>query len=138
MSESDSPTGVFPNEEVRPSQTRSVPLEVLLETGGPAPKPVKTIQAALTHWKRRLLDLSKRNRLLNFKSTPVSTIALLDELPAEVFRTLWLRDGSMKDASPVRVSIAKLAVGVPGEFTAPTDVPSDAALADGPPPLTAG
>lgn len=96
MSESDLPTGVPPNEEAQPSQTRSVPLDVVIDTARPAPKPVKTIQAALTHWKRRLLDLSKRNRLLNFKSTPVSTIALVDELPAEVFRTFWLRDGSMK------------------------------------------
>jgi very-short-patch-repair endonuclease len=96
MSESDSPSEAPSHEEPQPSQTHSLPLDVVIEATGSVPKPVKTIRAALTHWKRRLLDLSKRNRLLNFKSTPVSTIALVDEQPAEVFRTLWLRDGSMK------------------------------------------
>src|SRR5688572_2007627 len=96
MSESDSPTGASPHEEPQPLQARSLPLDVVIEAAVPVPRPVKTIQAALTHWKRRLLDLSKRNRLLNFKSTPVSTIALVDEQPPEVFRTLWVRDGSMK------------------------------------------
>src|SRR2546422_3106153 len=54
------------------------------------------IGAKLTHWKRRLLDLSKRNRLLNFKVTPVSTVAVVDEEPAEIFRRLWLKDGTMR------------------------------------------
>src|SRR2546428_9175127 len=54
------------------------------------------IGTRLTHWKRRLLDLGKRNRLLNFKVTPVSTVAVVDEEPAEIFRRLWLKDGTMR------------------------------------------
>ena len=33
------------------------------------------IAAALDNWKRRLLDLSKRNRALNFRMTRASTVA---------------------------------------------------------------
>ena len=46
------------------------------------------VDANLDHWKRKLLDLSKRNRLLNFKPSRVSTITVVDELPAAVFRIL--------------------------------------------------
>jgi hypothetical protein len=37
------------------------------------------VAASLDHWKRKLLDLSKRNRALNFKMTRVSTVAVVDE-----------------------------------------------------------
>jgi very-short-patch-repair endonuclease len=43
-------------------------------------------------WKRQLLDLSGRNRALNFKPTKVSTIAIVDEQPAEVFRYLYIHE----------------------------------------------
>ena len=48
------------------------------------------VHSRLDHWKRQLIDLSKRNRLLNFKPTRVTTIQIVDELPTEVFRTLQL------------------------------------------------
>jgi hypothetical protein len=54
------------------------------------------IDANLEHWKRKLLDLSKRNRLLSFKPSKVSTVAVVDELPAEVFRILAVRGQTMK------------------------------------------
>src|SRR6266480_2266069 len=54
------------------------------------------VAAALDHWKRRLLDLSKRNRALNFRPTKVSTVPIVDEQPAEVFRHLYLRGGVMR------------------------------------------
>lgn len=66
---------------------------------GPVPAPpdlAPRIRATLEHWKRRLLDLSKRNRLLNFKPTPVSTVALVDEEPAQVFGHLWIHERPMK------------------------------------------
>lgn len=47
-------------------------------------------------WKRRLLDLTRRNKALNFKPTRVSTIAVIDELPAEIFQQLVIKEGSMK------------------------------------------
>ncbi len=50
------------------------------------------VAASLENWKRKLLDLSKRNRALNFKMSKVSSIAIVDEQPAEVFRQLYLRE----------------------------------------------
>lgn len=54
------------------------------------------IKASLENWKRKLLDLSKRNRALNFKVNKVSTITIVDEQPAEVFRQLYLKEQSMR------------------------------------------
>ena len=52
--------------------------------------------ATLANWKRKLLDLSRRNRSLNFKPTKVSTIAIADEAPAEVFRRLYIHEGALR------------------------------------------
>jgi hypothetical protein len=54
------------------------------------------VKAAIENWKRKLLDLSKRNRALNFKVNKVSTITIVDEQPAEVFRQLYLKEQSMR------------------------------------------
>jgi Protein of unknown function (DUF4011)/AAA domain len=54
------------------------------------------VLATIDHWKRKLLDVSKRNRALSFKPNKVTTIAIVDEQPAEVFRQLYLQDGSMR------------------------------------------
>jgi hypothetical protein len=54
------------------------------------------VKASLENWKRKLLDLTKRNRALNFKVNKVSTITIIDEQPAEVFRQLYLREQSMR------------------------------------------
>src|SRR5215208_958455 len=54
------------------------------------------LSASIEHWKRRLLDLTKRNRALNFRVTKVSTVAIVDEQPAEVFRQLYLEERTMK------------------------------------------
>jgi hypothetical protein len=53
------------------------------------------VAAALDHWKRKLLDLSRRNRALNFRMTKVSTVTI-DEQPAQVFRRLYLLEKSMR------------------------------------------
>jgi len=53
------------------------------------------ISASLDNWKRKLLDLTKRNRLLNFKINKVTTITIVDELPTEVFRRLYLAEESL-------------------------------------------
>src|SRR5436853_4417213 len=52
--------------------------------------------ASIESWKRKLLDLSKRNRALHFRLTRVSTITMVDEHPAEVFRQLYMRERSMR------------------------------------------
>ena len=54
------------------------------------------VAATVANWKRKLLDVSKRNRALNFKPTKVSTVTITDELPAEVFRHLYLEDRQMR------------------------------------------
>lgn len=54
------------------------------------------IAASIDNWKRKLLDLSKRNRLLNFRTAKVSTVTMVDEQPAEVFRQLFLLEKAMR------------------------------------------
>ncbi|MGH7340778.1 MAG: DUF4011 domain-containing protein, partial [Candidatus Rokuibacteriota bacterium] len=88
------------------------------------------VTANLDHWKRKLLDLSKRNRLLNFKPSKVSTVAVVDELPAEVFRILAVGRKSMKFL-PTDEPDDETEVDATGEaeqleeferFTAPTEI----------------
>jgi very-short-patch-repair endonuclease len=54
------------------------------------------VEHSIEAWKRKLLDLSRRNRLLHFRPTRVSTVTVLDELPAEVFRHLWVERRAMR------------------------------------------
>ena len=54
------------------------------------------ITATLANWQRKLLDVSKRNRALNFKPNKVTTITIIDEQPAEAFRQLYLQDQQMR------------------------------------------
>ena len=54
------------------------------------------VQASIANWKRKLLDLSRRNRALNFKPTKVSTVPIVDEQPAETFRELYLNEASLR------------------------------------------
>ena len=68
-------------------------------TTTPAPLPTEAerrLNASIDYWKRNLLDLTHRNRALNFKPARVSTVVIVDEQPAEVFRELCLKRGSMK------------------------------------------
>lgn len=55
----------------------------------------KLIQA-LGLWRRKLLDLSKRNKALNFKPSKVTTIAIVDEQPGIVFKYLYTDGIQMK------------------------------------------
>ncbi len=50
----------------------------------------------LINWRNKLIDLSKRNRLLNFKPTKVTTVKVIEELPTEVFRTLVIDEDEME------------------------------------------
>jgi very-short-patch-repair endonuclease len=54
------------------------------------------LTASIDAWKRKLLDLSKRNRALNFRPTKVSTVAIVDEHPAEIFKLLYLAEREMR------------------------------------------
>jgi hypothetical protein len=54
------------------------------------------ITATIGNWKRKLLDVSKRNRALNFKPNKVTTVTIVDEQPTEVFRHLYLQERQMR------------------------------------------
>ena len=56
------------------------------------------VAAAVDAWKRKLLDLSKRNRALAFKPTKVSTVTVVGERPAEVWRRLVAQGKAMRFA----------------------------------------
>ena len=73
-------------------------------TGSPGNSADGRLAASIDAWKRKLLDLSKRNRALNFRATKVSTVAIVDEHPAEIFRTLYLAEREMrfKASEPAR------------------------------------
>ena len=47
-----------------------------------------TVHAKLEAARRDLLDLTRRNRLLNFKPRGRTSIRIVDELPEEVYRIL--------------------------------------------------
>ncbi|HLM19860.1 MAG TPA: DUF4011 domain-containing protein, partial [Acidimicrobiia bacterium] len=65
-------------------------------TGTPGTPLDGRVSASIDAWKRRLLDLSKRNRALNFRATRVSTVAVVDEHPAELFRALYLSERELR------------------------------------------
>ena len=58
--------------------------------------PNERLTATVNAWKSKLLDLSKRNRALNFKVNKVSTVTVVDELPTEIFRLLCREKKSLK------------------------------------------
>ena len=71
-----------------------------MNAGLPVPTTEASLRARLAAsadaWTRKLLDLTKRNRALNFKPTKVSNVAVVNELPAEIFRKLYLREQKMR------------------------------------------
>ena len=110
-------------------------------TGPPRNPADGRIAASIDAWKRKLLDLSKRNRALNFRATKVSTVAIVDEHPAEIFRLLYLSEREMrfKAAEPAPddagTSAPMSADGSPDEefdsaAPQPAFVPYDAAALD--------
>lgn len=54
------------------------------------------IEERIRRWKNKLIDLSKRNRLLNFKPTKVTTIRITDEIPSEIFKAIAIEEKTMK------------------------------------------
>ena len=86
------------------------------------------ITASIDAWKRRLLDLSKRNRALNFRATRVSTVAVVDEHPAEIFRTLYLAEREMRfkaTESPAEVATSALPEGAVDAISVNADAEVD-------------
>ncbi len=54
------------------------------------------IPLTINAWKSKLLDLTKRNRALNFKPNKVSTVTITDEQATEIFRLLCVQCKSLK------------------------------------------
>jgi very-short-patch-repair endonuclease len=91
------------------------------QAGSPGTSADGRLAASIDAWKRKLLDLSKRNRALNFRATKVSTVAIIDEHPAEIFRILYLAEREMR---------FRPAEPAPPDATSPTVAPADTAGAD--------
>lgn len=56
---------------------------------------MSVIQKRLEHWKEKLIDLSLRNRLLNFRPTKATTIRIIEEIPSEIYKILKEEDKKM-------------------------------------------
>ena len=83
-------------EEGRRFHGRDAPSPIADNSTEPLGAANERVAASVESRKRKLLDLSKRNRALNFQMNKVSTIATVDEQPAEVFRQLYLREHPMR------------------------------------------
>lgn len=49
----------------------------------------------LEEWKRRLIDLSRRNRLIHFRPSKASSLRIFDEHPPEILRLVAVQGASM-------------------------------------------
>lgn len=117
--------------------TPAIPLAIDPQTGEPPVGERDRVGAAVNAWKTKLLDLSKRNRALNFRSSKVSTVTIVDEQPAEVFRQLQLRREAMRFKAAPETDGAGTEVSITG--TEPTAAAmSHAVLGDTPDLSTAG
>ena len=84
------------------------------------------VAATIQNWKRKLLDVSKRNRALNFKPNKVTTLAIVDEQPAEAFRQLYIREKAMKfQPAPPKPEATAGSDASAGSGVAPAPRPAD-------------
>ncbi len=54
------------------------------------------IEDRIKRWKDKLIDLTKRNRLINFRPTKVTTIKVVDEIPSEIFKIIIINNNTME------------------------------------------
>ncbi len=54
------------------------------------------VEERIKKWRDKLIDLSKRNRLLNFRPTKVTTIKITNELPSEILSILAIENEGME------------------------------------------
>lgn len=64
---------------------------------------LNNIDKRIIRWKEKLIDLSKRNRLLNFRLTKGSTLKIIDEMPPEIFKILYC-DNHQMQFLPIKVN----------------------------------
>src|SRR5215204_3669651 len=81
------------------------------------------LAATLEHWKSQLLDLTKRNRALNFRVQKVSTVTIVDEQPAEVYRQLVGKGTAMRFVPLREPGIGNREPGRAGPHDARDDTP---------------
>ena len=70
-------------------------------------KQEKSLDRRIYKWKEKLIDLSKRNRLLSFKFPKFSTIRIIDEQPPEVYRAL-VQNLQTMEFLPVKVNDSEI------------------------------
>ena len=87
----------------------------------PDPQTATRISATADSWKRKLLDLTKRNRALNFRINKVSTVTIVDEQPAEVFRQLYIRERAMKFKAAPEPEVDQTTPAADNRTAAPPD-----------------
>lgn len=63
----------------------------------------KSIDKRIYKWKEKLIDLTKRNRLLSFKTSKYSTLRIIDEQPPEVYRSL-VQNMQIMEFLPINVN----------------------------------
>lgn len=71
-------------------------------------KQEKNLDKRIYKWKEKLIDLSKRNRLLSFKFSKYSTLRIIDEQPPEVYRSL-VQNSQVMEFLPVKVNDENIA-----------------------------
>lgn len=85
------------------------------------------IEIQLEDARRRLLDLTRRNRLLNHRSSGRTTLRIIDEIPAEVFRQLVVGEQTLqfraREEAP-NESAGLIATEVDRELEPESDMPS--------------
>jgi hypothetical protein len=54
------------------------------------------VEAQLDGARKSLLDLTMRNRLLNYRPSKAKTIQVADEVPGEVYDRLVVKSGTME------------------------------------------
>lgn len=87
------------------------------------------VKATIAAWKTKLLDLTKRNRAINFKVNKVSTVSIVNEIPAEVYRLLVQENKNFSfapgESRQSRVPDESEQPGLEGEPAMETDVVVD-------------
>ncbi len=63
----------------------------------------RSLDKRIYKWKEKLIDLSKRNRLLSFKTSKLSTLRIIDEQPPEIYRAL-VQNMQTMEFLPVKVN----------------------------------
>jgi len=67
----------------------------------------KEILNKIEIWKKSLLDMTKRNSLISFKSPPRTSIEIIDEIPSEIFNQLVINEekfGFLKKEIPKEIN----------------------------------